>query len=299
MPRLIDVNSDKKIDLVTCVSAIEDKGFDPYDEESLHHAAVQLKSLYNDREFLTDIIMSELQERCTDQVMNNAYSGQVIMLHHCNNGTILRANIWPGKDHSLMQANVKNSFYFDTPHDHNFDFLTIRYMGPGYWSEYYEYEYNDVVGYVGESVDLKFIEKSRLNEGKILLYRAHRDVHHQLPADTLSVSINIMHQSIAQSWYDQYHFDIENKKVTDILNHVSGEVLMHMTVHLSAEKGSNLAREYARNHPSDRMRCSAWGALLSASKSKDEQSNLIDEASHNDSILVQKRVKSIISELSI
>lgn len=231
------MDHDEIIDLETCVTRLNDKGFHPQDEDSVQYAAYQLKALYNNRTFLTDIIIKELENRCTHQNGSNAYSGQAIMLHNCDNGIVLRANIWPSRDHYLMRSSGDAAFYFDTPHDHNFDFLTIGYMGSGYWSEYYEYEYDKVIGYVGEPVDLKYIEKSRLDMGKILYYRARKDVHHQLPAETLSVSLNIMHQSSIQPWYDQYHFDLEKKQITKILNHVSGEVLLQLAVHIIPETG--------------------------------------------------------------
>ena len=52
-----------------------------------------------------------------------------------------------------------------------------------------------VVGFPGEEVNLRFIEKSRLDQGKVMLYRAHQDVHLQLPADAMSVSLNILETS--------------------------------------------------------------------------------------------------------
>lgn len=99
------------------------------------------------------------------------------------------------------------------PHDHNFDFLTLGYFGPGYWSDYYEYDYGEVTGWRGEAVpSLRRIERSRLEQGKLMLYRAHIDVHAQYAADALSVSLNIMHTTGAQGWLDQYRFDLERRR---------------------------------------------------------------------------------------
>src|SRR3546814_8782480 len=92
----------------------------------------------------------------------------------------------------MVRDSGTDPFFYGKAHDHNFSFLTVGYMGPGYWSEYYEYDYANVAGYVGEKVNLRYIEKSKLDEGKVMLYRIHRDVHLQLPADEMSVSLNIM-----------------------------------------------------------------------------------------------------------
>ena len=298
MPLSINCSHEESIDLAECIDNIESRGFDPKDKDSVGYSAYQLRALYNNRTFLNDIIIKELQNRCQTQNKDNSYSGQSIMLYSGNNGIALRANIWPGKDHYLMRSSGEAAFYFDTPHDHNFDFLTIGYMGPGYWSEYYEYDYEKVTGYVGEKVDLKFIEKSCLSEGKILFYRAHKDVHHQLPADSLSISLNIMHQSQVQPWYDQYHFDLDNKKITKILNHISGEILLRIAVQMVPEQGEELAHEYAKSHPSDRMRSSAWDALLSIKKNDEEQQSLIEEACRNDSMMIQKKAQALIKTIA-
>jgi hypothetical protein len=35
-----------------------------------------------------------------------------------------------------MRASGAAAFVYGLPHDHNFDFLTLGYFGPGYWSDY-------------------------------------------------------------------------------------------------------------------------------------------------------------------
>ena len=107
------------------------------------------------------------------------------------------------------------------------------------------------------------MERARLDEGKIMHYRAHRDVHAQRPADELSVSINILHTSGAQGWLDQYSFDVENRRIGRILSNGSSEAFLRIAVGLGSEEASDLATRFGRNHPSDRMRLAAWGALAS------------------------------------
>src|SRR3546814_20111803 len=109
------------------------------------------------------------------------------MLHRAADKYVFRSKFWPGPRDSCFKSSGSSPFFYHVPHDHNFSFLTVGYLGPGYWSEYYEYEYDKVVGYPGEAVDLRFVERSRLEEGKVILYRAHRDLPTQLPADEMSV----------------------------------------------------------------------------------------------------------------
>ncbi len=292
MPQEIISDHDKIISLEEAIAYLEEYGFDPTDENSVANAAYQLKGLYNDRKFLSHILIRELEDRCQRQNASNAYGGQSIILYN-HKAIMIRANIWPGKEDYLMRRNGEAAFYFDTPHDHNFDFLTIGYMGPGYRSEYYEYDYEKVIGYEGEAVDLKYIETSCLEEGKILHYRAHKDVHHQLAADSLSVSINIMHQNMLQPWYDQYHFDLLSQKIITILNHVSGEILLQMAVHLLPEQGQALAHEYMQNHPCDRMRNSAFQALLSALPSE-EAAEMMSKTVHSNSAFLRHEALNLL-----
>ncbi len=294
MAQEIISNHDNIISLEEIITYLDANGFDPKDENSVAGAAYNLKGLYNDREFLSDILIKELEDQCHTQNEGNAYGGQSIILHN-QEAIMIRANIWPSKEHYLMRSNGEATFYFNTPHDHNFDFLTIGYMGPGYCSEYYEYDYEKVIGYEGESVDLHYIETSCLEEGKILHYRAHKDVHHQLPAEALSVSINIMHQNIAQPWFDQYHFDLQSKKIIKILNHVSGEILLQMAVHLLPEQGQALAHDYMQKHPCDRMRLSAFQALLSVQTS-DEKMDMIKKTTHSNTIFLRNEARNMLEK---
>lgn len=264
MPRVIDVADDTAISLVECVDAMRRKGFDPADEESLMHGALQLRRLGNDRRFLGDILIDLLESRHREE-SGNSYGPQVLMLAPAGGGPFfMRANIWPSEDEHVMRASGGASFVYGLPHDHNFDFLTLGYFGPGYWSDYYEYDYGETAGWAGEPVDLHYVATRRLEEGSIMHYRAHRDVHAQRPADTLSVSINILHASGAQGWLDQYGFDIENRRIGRILSNGSSEAFIRIAVGLGGEDALELAASFASTHPSDRMRLAAWGALASA-----------------------------------
>lgn len=267
MPRVIDLADDTRASLAECCDALAARGFDPRDEHSLIHAARQLRRLGNDREFLGDLLVAELAKDYREETAGNSYGPQVIML--VPPGThpdfFVRANIWPSRDEHMMRASGGESFVYGLPHDHNFDFLTLGYFGPGYWSDYYEFDYEDVIGWCGEEVSsLRFVERARLDAGKLMHYRAHRDVHAQLPADSLSVSLNILHASGAQGWLDQYAFDLGERRVARILGHGSSEAFLRIAVGLGGAEAADLAERFAVHHPSDRMRLAAWGALAAA-----------------------------------
>src|SRR5437868_2052006 len=223
MPRIVTCPETDAITLAELIEALNDPRFDPTDEDSFAAAGPLLKRLANNRDFLAEIALAELKDRCHRQSASNRYSSQVIMLHRASEKYFLRANFWPSPRDSVFKTSGTSPFFYHVPHDHNFSFLTVGYLGPGYWSDYYEYDYGSVVGYPGESVNLRFVEKSRLEQGKVMLYRAHKDIHLQLPADAMSVSINILETSHSSVFRDQYQFDVEHQTIAGIMTRTSLE----------------------------------------------------------------------------
>ncbi|MFM5907706.1 MAG: transposase [Novosphingobium sp.] len=263
MPRVIELADDSACSLAECAHALGARGFDPMDEESLAHAALWLRRLGNNGTFIADLLVDNLAHRHREDADRQSYGPQSIVLSDHRGNCFLRANIWPGKDDHLLQASGRSPFLYDMPHDHNFHFLTLGYFGPGYWSDYYEYDYAEVAGWQGEPVRLKPIGRERLEPGKLMLYRAHHDVHRQLPADALSVSVNVMHANPALGWLDQYRFDVEGEKLGAIISHGSTDAFLRVAVAMGGDEALDLAEGFAARHPSDRMRLTAADALAS------------------------------------
>lgn len=291
MPRVIQTAEAETIELRDLVELLEDGPFDPEDEDCFASYGPALKKLANNRTFLTALVVAELKVRCHNQTRDNQYSPQVIMLHGSGSNFAIRANFWPAMGDSVVQSSGTSPFFYGVPHDHNFSFLTVGYVGPGYWSEYYEYDYEDVAGYTGERVDLRFIEKSRLEEGKVMLYRAHRDVHNQLPADQTSISINILGAPGGGQFRDQYRFDIARKRIDGILNRVSLEPLIALAVHYGGDAGRELIDSFAERHPSDRIRFMAVKARAASAGDMDERLAVFERAAAAPSRYVAEMAK--------
>ena len=270
MARVIACDERDALALSDVVAALNAPDFDPWDEESFAAAAPLLKGLAANRSFLADIAVAELKDRCGRQSLENRYSSQVIMLHRASEKYFIRANFWPSPRDSIFKASGTSPFFYHVPHDHNFSFLTVGYLGPGYWSEYYEYDFEAATGLPGEKVDLRFIEKSRLEQGKVMLYRAHRDVHNQLPADDMSVSINIMHASPAIPYLNQYRFDVKTCEIAGILNKSSTDALLALAAHQNAGNGRDLVEHFAARHPCERIRFAALRELAAAEPDVDK-----------------------------
>jgi len=276
VPVLIDGGNEAPVGIDDLVDLLDTVQFDVKDEESFATLGPLLGRLGRNRSFLADLAIDELKLRCVGQNDLNAYGAQVFLLRPPNGRYVLRANFWPALDDSVLQASGTAPFFYDLPHDHNFPFLTYGYFGPGYWSDYYEYA-GELAGVPGEDARLRFTGRKRLEPDMLWLYRAHRDIHVQLPPDRFSVSLNILGADPAQPWRSQYRFDVAGGTVAEGLTVTPSEALVALAVHLGGGNGIDLASSFARSHPVARMRMTALSALVSAAPG-DEQVRLLEMA---------------------
>ncbi|MFC3785621.1 hypothetical protein GGR90_003398 [Sphingopyxis italica] len=260
MPRLIDPPAGPALDLAEVTARLDESGVDLADETSVARCAALLAGLGRNRDFLADRVIAALKASYADQLEINRYSAQVFLLHRGARGFYLRANLWPAATDAVTAASGPAAFSYDVPHDHNFSFLTAGYFGPGYVSDYYDYDPEAVDGRLGEPLNLSFAGRSQLGEGKMMLYRAHRDIHSQLPPESLSVSLNIMDEGEHIPWRDQYIVDLEAGTIARRPTLTSGELLLRCAVHLTAN-GRDIADHFARAHPVPRVRANALAAL--------------------------------------
>jgi hypothetical protein len=297
MPRLIDAPTGDSIELGELVERLEAGGFDSEDEDNFASWGHHLKQLANNRSFLSDLMIAELKQRCRGQVEGNQYRAQVIMLHAASGRFVIRANFWPALKDSVIRHSGTDPFFYNVPHDHNFSFLTVGYFGPGYWSDYYEYDYDRVVGFPGEHVDLRFVEKTRLDQGKVMLYRAHRDIHLQLPADSLSVSLNIVETSHSTMFRDQYRFDVTNSCVAGIMTRTSLEPMLTLAAHYGGGNGMDLLDNFAAGHPSERVRWASLRARAGAAASLSERIDILESGTADPSRLVAEMARQAVDKL--
>ncbi len=272
MPEIIHATSSQTCTLPEAIEALGELDFDPRDPAVTMKAAEWLRRLSNNRTFLADILLDRLAGRTAGELVSG-YGPQAIALSPLRGRMFLRANIWPAEHDLCFRNSGAKSFVYGVPHDHNFSFLTSGYLGPGYASDYYEYDYDAVTGIPGEDAGLRFVERSALNEGKLMLYRAHRDVHSQLPPESLSVSLNVMHVDPAQAWYDQYGFDLESGEVTRVLSPNATEVFLRTAVASGSDEALDFAADIGAHHPSERLRLASFEAragLLRDTAERDE-----------------------------
>ncbi|MCC7394096.1 MAG: transposase [Sphingomonadaceae bacterium] len=272
-------------DLAEVVDAIDHYSGDLGTGEGADFAGHWLGKLYGNQDFLFAHILNILKDRGAAEAARNGYGAQVLMLHRQAGRYFMRVNFWPAADDPVLLASGASHYAYHEPHDHNFSFVTLGYHGPGYRSRWFTYENGAVAGYAGEDVALNPSEEGGLTPGRILHYRRSVDVHEQLPPDALSVSINIVAEDAATPWRDQYFFDLGAERIAALPTITQGEIALRMAAILG-EDGRDLAHEFARHHPSHRMRWQAWRALGAATEGADRIA-LFERASGDASALVR------------
>ncbi len=278
MPRLIDPGGGAAIGLDELVEQLNASDFDIRDEDSFAALGPLLAQLGRNENFLADLAILELKQRCSGQQAGNSYGAQVFLLRPPNGRYVLRANFWPARADAVVRASGTAPFFYDMPHDHNFSFLTTGYLGPGYWSDYYEFDRATIIGLPGEYAGLRFIERTRLDQGKLMLYRASRDVHLQLPPDSFSVSLNILGYDPAQPWCEQFRFDIASGTIAEGLTTAPSEALVSIAAQFGGGNGLEIAQHLAAHHPVPRMRATAIVALSSTLPCAVDRAALLERA---------------------
>jgi len=260
----VGTDTQERIDIPEFVERVS-RYLDPRDNDSIAGAAKDLRCLGNNKEFVVAKLNQELGETKSFQG-KNGYTAQTIMLARAEK-FFVRANLWiPPSRKPEVREWQNELFYYLVPHDHNFSFLTIGYVGSGYETVIWEYDPSAVVGEVGEKVKLNFLERTSLPEGKIMLYRAGRDVHSQEHPKEFSVSLNLMVITPEVKDRDQYLFDVEGGKISAYAQHggTSQVLLCKLAGHLGNRRTISLLERLAHSHASPRVRLAAlesWAEL--------------------------------------
>lgn len=242
---------------------------DANDEESAIAAAPMLGSLAKNRVFLREILEKDIERLFDPDYKTAFYSGHSIILAKAGN-TVVRANIWPEVEQfagTYREKHVNSVYSYGIPHDHNFSFLTVGYLGPGYVTDIYEYDYWSVNGVLGESVNMRFLERTTLEEGKLMFFRRGRDIHIQHPPRTLSISLNVLLESRHVGHHDQFIFDVSQRKISGYVTgcDVSRKIgVLQMAAMLGGDSVCDKILRVARTAVTPRLRVGAYRALLAS-----------------------------------
>jgi hypothetical protein len=261
MTRIIDVTPAGPVDLADgldhlrgCLDPADPA--DPADPESLIASAALLHALGSDPLLLVRRLNDALGDLATWQ-SGNRWAAPVLLLGS-GPGWTVRANIWSPaeRDEAALHS-------YELPHDHNFSFLTVGHLGPGYRTEIWEYDHRPGLS-EGDRVELTPVEETTLPTGRVMHYRASRDVHVQHPCAATSVSLNLLVHPPEEQAREQLLFDTVTGTVrgTAIERRRTGQhLLCAIAGHIGDGDTAGVLDDIATTHPLATLRATAHEAF--------------------------------------
>jgi hypothetical protein len=263
-------------------------GVDLQDLDSVAASAPKFRALMNDRKLVTGLLNRQLDDWGTFQA-GNTYTAQTFVLG-VGDGFFVRANIWspPARNAEVGAAEAANFSYL-IPHDHNFTFMTGGYLGSGYRTSIWEYDYAKLAGVKGEFAGLRFLEHTSLPSGKIMVYRKSIDVHSQEHADEFSISLNlmIMPRDATLNAANQYIFDVEAGTIKSIASQTTGRVsICELAQHVGDSTTAGLFDSLSVRHPDPQIRAASIRSLVNMLPAEAEA--VFERASRDGAALVRE-----------
>ncbi|MGM9452299.1 hypothetical protein ACTAZI_03085 [Legionella bozemanae] len=246
------------IDNNKIIDALKSSEYKPGYLETIANKFAQLAL---NKTFLTKRLGNELRNFENFQI-DNQFKPSTIIIHK-EAKYVIRAVIWM----PLSDRNQAKIFSYFEPHDHNFDFFTVNYFGPGYKTRIYHYDYDSVKGIPGEELNLQFTEETYLTEGKVMYYYGSADAHIQYPPESITVSLNLILPKTTKR--RQYEFELfgEQGKAKLILGNLDRlaqmRTLIDVAIKLKNKSSLDLIRTIAMTHTNEQLRAIAWKAILS------------------------------------
>lgn len=242
---------------------------EPDNDQSLIGCVESLQKLSNNREFLSEYLHQGLKEFATFQE-DNRYNCDIFIMHK-HPLYLIRCVLWNAQPQEVQRQKKQEDIYHTLrAHDHNFSFLTVGYLNDGYETDIWEYDNDKVIGYIGEKVDLKYLERTNLEQGKAMLYRASKDIHAQHPPKEQAVSLNIMYNDPRMINQEQYYFDIKNGVID---SHVSAagsgrHLILELAKIYGDSQSIDLIEQIARKHKYPHIRIKAYDTLVHLTNEK-------------------------------
>lgn len=297
MVEIVETSETDAISIEEFCDEYRAQGLSSASPEGLKECAPLLRRLSNNKRLVVDHIRDALMQPI-DARTRSVYSAQAMIMYR-QNGIYLRCAVWPGVEGDLYGVSSNRAFTYEFPHDHNFDFLTIGHLGPGYETTCYEYDYDVVDGYVGEQVDLKPLGRFRLNLDETHLYRGHRTIHVQHPPQSTSVSLNLMGTGIISAHTDQYIFDPSMQHISEV---ATPNGLVHLLAIYTAtehvESSLDMIDTIATNHPNGQVRAAAVRAIQGIACSPDIKESIYLRAMARGNPLVKRAAQTALDSLA-
>lgn len=225
------------------------------DPTTLEQAAFWLQDLISQPDFLWDQLARELQKIEEEGEPAFSFYGANSFILHDDFRFYLRANFWAPLN--FISEGTEGDFAFELPHDHNFDFITIGWGGPGYTTRLFSRGRRTMFGVPGEKLDLCHTGDVTLSPGKVLLFHKGSDIHTQLPPPALSLSLNVIVRPCPSEPGYQYAYDVDRGRILGRMNPVLSETLVYLARCFDNPDLLPLMSETAAAHPCSETRIEA------------------------------------------
>jgi hypothetical protein len=261
--------------------------------ESLADNAAILAGLAANRAFLSAILNADLRHAFSGG-KTHIYTHQCLILAQ-DQDYALRANFWVPPTKYLERSELEKELYsYELAHDHNFDFITIGYLGPGYATDLFEYDRSSVQGFIGEPVDLEFVATERLEPGRVIGFKGGKDVHVQYYPSEFSVSLNLLLRDKDQQTLPQYYFDVSEKKISGYVENslTSRLSVLRFAKYVGDAETTDLLGSLVRKLDQPLLRAGAYDALLGRVDGEARE-DLLFEIGRDPDPLLQARMDAV------
>jgi|GEM_PF-4454446 len=180
-----DIHSDESVSLDELIAFFERRGPFPVSGHDLTEAAVMMRRVLNCRDSICRHIVDRFSSLVDPGV--DDYTPDGVVLHRSRH-FFVRIVMWLPDG---MQGQ-RSSIVDNTIHDHNFHFLTLGLLGPGYVTEVWQYDHEPGVDMSGRTIPVRHQGTMQLSEGRVFHFARSVDIHRQLPPERFSVSLNII-----------------------------------------------------------------------------------------------------------
>lgn len=268
---------------------------DVRDIESVAASASMLSALANDPE----LVVRELNKQVKKEFKPGLVGSAQVILIGLGPDFYVRANIWPSRADIAAGRIYQDQFSYDVAHDHNYNFMTVGYLGPGYFTDIYEYDREKLEGRSGEPVEFRFLERTLFAGGCAMLYRACKDAHIQYPPEDLSITLNLMINEPDVRARDQYFFDMETRTISDFPAAQDGSrrtAIVSMAGLAGNDETRQLLTDLSAQHSCRRTRLTAFEAL--ARLMPESEASIWERACDDPERLVSKTARERLKALT-
>jgi hypothetical protein len=223
-----------------------DAHLDPESDESVQSLAPQLRELGANKRFVAQFLASELER--PDFQQDNRYIDSALVIVRRPTYTI-RVVGWPPHFYSPDSGDIDRE-----AHTHCFSLLTYGYLGPGYQTEMYACDPNELMhSTIGDTITLGDRQPATLAEGSTIFFPAFRVAHIQHPPSAYSVSLNLMVHPRNEQGFEQYLVNPRQGVLTGMRG-METENALHIMRLASYLNGSDTAAIFQRIACSHRLR---------------------------------------------